>query len=182
MLWRSQESGLRWRPHARGARFDAVADERDENGGEPEEPGEPEEDEDGRERVAGARFRRRLSEQLTGLLDPEGAIRRGHGLVSGVTQATKEEVMRIVSSEVRSFLDKMDAVDLLQQVVAGLVVDVDMQIKFSREAGKLQPEVTSSSTRISAAESNEDDAEGGGSGNGNGNGNGRGRGKGRGNG
>jgi len=143
--------------------------DRDEDDGEPEEPAEPEEEEH-HERVAGARFRRRLSEQLTGLLDPESAIRRGHGLVTGVTQATKEEVMRIVSSEVRSFLDKMDAVDLLQQVIAGLVVDVDMQIRFSRKAGKLQPEVTSSATRISAEAPDEDDADRPPRGNRNGNG------------
>ena len=30
------------------------------------------------------------------------------GLVTGVSQATKEELMRIVGAEVRGFLDKMD--------------------------------------------------------------------------
>ncbi len=95
----------------------------------------------------------RLGEQLTGLLDPEAAFRRGQGIVTGVTQATKEELMRIVSSEVRSFLDKMDAVDLLQQVIAGLAIDVHMQIRFSRAgSGPAQPEITRSETQIRTAD------------------------------
>ncbi|MBX7084559.1 MAG: hypothetical protein K1X88_35465 [Nannocystaceae bacterium] len=95
----------------------------------------------------------RLGEQLTGLLDPEGALRKGQDLVTGVTQATKEELMRIVSAEMRSFLDKMDAVDLLQQVIAGLVVDVQMQVRFSRAAdGLAQPKITKQETQIRTRE------------------------------
>ncbi len=95
----------------------------------------------------------RLGEQLTGLLDPEGALRKGQDLVTGVTQATKEELMRIVSAEMRSFLDKMDAVDLLQQVIAGLVVDVNMQVRFSRAAdGLAQPKITKQETQIRTRE------------------------------
>jgi hypothetical protein len=100
----------------------------------------------------------RLSEQLTGLLDPEGALRKGQDLVTGITQASKEELMRIVSSEMRSFLDKMDAVDLLQQVIAGLVVDVHMQVKFSRGAdGLAQPKITKQDTQIRTRERDEDE-------------------------
>jgi len=92
----------------------------------------------------------RLGEQITGLLDPEAALRKGQDLVSGVTAATKEELMRIATSELRSFLDKMDAVDLLQQVITGLVVDVHMQVKFSRSAdGIAQPKITKQTSRIS---------------------------------
>jgi hypothetical protein len=73
------------------------------------------------------------------LLDPESRLRRGQELMVG----TKEELVRIVSSEVRNFLDKMDAVDLLQRVVAGLTVDVNLQVRFSRAADKrLEAEVT----------------------------------------
>ncbi len=98
----------------------------------------------------------RLGDQLQGLLDPESALRRGQDLVTGVTQATKEELMRIATSELRSFLDKMDAVDLLQQVISGLVVDVHMQVKFSRAAdGTTQPKITKQSSEISV----KDDAE-----------------------
>ncbi|GEM_PF-3829892 len=87
-------------------------------------------------------FRRRLSEQLTGLLDPESALRRGQDLVTGVAQGTKEELMRIFSAEVRTFLERIDAVDLLQQVVSGLVVDVSMKVRFSRDgAGRVQLDV-----------------------------------------
>jgi hypothetical protein len=95
----------------------------------------------------------RLGEQISGLLDPESALRRGQDLVTGVTQATKEELMRIVSAEVRSFLDKIDAVDMLQQVVAGLVVDVQMQVRFSRAAdGMAQARVTKQETQIRTKE------------------------------
>lgn len=103
----------------------------------------------------------RLGEQLTGLLDPEAALRKGQDLVTGITQASKEELMRIVSSEMRSFLDKMDAVDLLQQVIAGLTVDVQMQIKFSRGAdGVAQPKITRQDTQIRARDEEDDDDEG----------------------
>lgn len=116
-------------------------------------PGAPpptDDDERAKERPEQQRKRfQRLGEQLTGLLDPESAFRRGQGIVTGVTQATKEELMRIVSSEVRSFLDKVDAVDLLQQVIAGLTVDVNMQIKFSRaDDGMAQPRITRNETKI----------------------------------
>jgi hypothetical protein len=85
----------------------------------------------------------RLGEQISGFLDPESALRRGQDLVTGVTQATKEELMRIVGAEVRGFLDKMDIADLAQQIVAGLVVDVHMTVRFSRdEAGQTQPKIT----------------------------------------
>lgn len=95
----------------------------------------------------------RLGEQISGLLDPESALRRGQDLVTGVTQATKDELMRIVSAEVRSFLDKIDAVEMLQQVVAGLVVDVQMQVKFSRAAdGMAQARVTKQETQIRSTE------------------------------
>lgn len=92
----------------------------------------------------------RLGEQLTGLLDPESAFRRGQNMVTGMTNATKDEFMRIVSAEVRSFLDKMDAADLIQQVIAGLVVDVNMQVRFSRDDpdAPAQPHITKSETKI----------------------------------
>ena len=91
----------------------------------------------------------RLGEQLSGLLDPEAALRRGQGIVTGVTQATKDEMMRIISGEVRSFLDGMDIADLAQQVISGLVVDVNMQVRFSRsDDGLAQPTVTRNETKI----------------------------------
>ena len=99
----------------------------------------------------------RLGEQISGLLDPESAFRRGQDIVTGVTQATKEELMRIVSAEVRSFLDKIDAVDMLQQVVAGLVVDVNMQVRFSRAAdGLTQARVTKQESQVRSRDSREE--------------------------
>lgn len=101
----------------------------------------------------------RLGEQISGLLDPESAFRRGQDIVTGVTQATKEELMRIVSAEVRSFLDKIDAVDMLQQVVAGLVVDVNMQVRFSRAAdGMTQARVTKQDAQVRSRDSREEPA------------------------
>jgi hypothetical protein len=113
---------------------------------------EPDDDVDDREddgpRERGSRFQR-LGEQLTGLLDPEAAFRRGSGLITGVTQTTKEELVRIISAEVKNFLDKMDAADLLQQVIAGLVIDVNMQVRFSRQGdGPAQPEITRHDAKI----------------------------------
>lgn len=80
----------------------------------------------------GSAFRRRLADQLGALLDPDGPIKRGQGLLGGVTHATKEEVMRLVSQEVRGFLDKIDAADLVRQALEGMVVDVE--VRFRRDA------------------------------------------------
>ena len=111
---------------------------------------EPEGPDERRERLGGPGFRQRTSDLLNGLLDREGPLRRGQEMVTGVTQATKDELMRIVSAEVRSFLDKMDAVDLLQQVISGLTVDVSMKIRFSREPGRggLQSHVERSEAEV----------------------------------
>jgi hypothetical protein len=99
-------------------------------------------------REKGSRFQR-LGEQLTGLLDPEAAFRRGSGLVTGITQTTKDELVRIFSAEVKNFLDKMDAADLLQQVIAGLQIDVNMQVRFSRQGdGSVEPEITRQDSKI----------------------------------
>ncbi len=117
---------------------------------------DPEQDdsEDGKEPNRFQRF----GEQLTGLLDPEAAFRRGSGLVTGVTQATKEEFVRIVSAEMRNFLDGMDAADLLQQAIAGLVIDVNMQVKFSRDAdGATKPEVTHKESKVRMSDKRSND-------------------------
>lgn len=106
------------------------------------------------------RFQRLLGEQLAGLLDPESALRRGQDLVSGVTQATKDEAMRIVGAEVRNFLDKMDIADLAQKIVEGLQVDVQMTVKFSRDKdGKTQSNLTRSEASVSTHKDGEKDAD-----------------------
>ncbi|MBZ5713535.1 hypothetical protein [Nannocystis pusilla] len=87
-------------------------------------------------------FRRKIGEGLAGLLDPDGAIGKGKEIVTGVTQATKNEVVRMISAEVRQFLDGMDTVDLLQRVIAGLVIDVKAEIRFSIDPeGQLKPAI-----------------------------------------
>lgn len=98
----------------------------------------PDDDDRGR----GSRAKRRLGEQiLAGLFDPEGAFKRGQEMVSGVSRATREEAMRIVAVEVRRFLEQVDAVDLAQQVLEGLVVDVDLKVRFSRDRDGTKVEV-----------------------------------------
>ena len=115
-------------------------------------------DDEPRERKDRNRFGR-IGDQLSGLLDPESALRRGQGIVSGVTTTTKNEITRIVGAEVRNFLDKMDIADLAQQIIAGLQVDVQMTVKFSRDAeGRTQPEITRSEASVkTAGEEDEDD-------------------------
>ena len=101
---------------------------------------------------------KRFGDQLSGFLDPEAALRRGQGLVSGVTSTTKNEITRIVGAEVRNFLDKMDIADLAQQIVAGLQVDVQMTVKFSRdENGRTQPEITKSEANVKTSDDDQDD-------------------------
>ncbi|MBK7826183.1 hypothetical protein [Nannocystis sp.] len=111
-------------------------------------PREPRED-----RLFGSSgFRRKLSEGLTSLLDPEGTLGKGKDFVTGVSQATKTEVIRMVSAEVRNFLDGMDTVDLMQRVIAGLVVDVKAEIRFSIDPnGQLKSSIATKETEIRSA-------------------------------
>lgn len=98
-------------------------------------------------------FRRKLGEGLAGLLDPDGALGKGKELVSGVTAATKNEVVRMVSAEVRQFLDGMDTVDLMQRVIAGLVIDVKAEIRFSIDPeGQLKSTVKTKESAIKTRE------------------------------
>ena len=58
--------------------------------------------------------------------------------------------MRIVTPEIRGFLDKLDVVDLTQQMMEGLVVDIHTKVRFERSGdGKLRPEVGESETQVS---------------------------------
>ena len=116
--------------------------------------------EDPGERSSTSSFRRKLSEGLTGLLDPEGAL----GNVAGFAQGTKSELVRIFANEVRSFLDNMDSVEMLQRVIAGLVIDIKTEIRFSLdEDGNLKPTIKtrdSSVTGPTAAEATPDSPQG----------------------
>ncbi len=96
-------------------------------------------------------FRRRIGEGLAGLLDPEGAIGNSRRFVSELATGTKSEIVRMVSAEVRSFLDGMDTVDMMQQVIAGLQIDVEARIKFSLdpEHKKLQSTVETRKAKVS---------------------------------
>lgn len=99
--------------------------------------------------------RRRGLGSLLGLLD--SGARKGQDLVTEVAKGSKEEVVRVVSQEVRGFLDKMDVVDLAHQIISGLKVDAHVQIRFSRdEDGKVQPEVTKNDTKLTVADDDEE--------------------------
>lgn len=117
--------------------------------GDPEREGdESREERDAAERDRG---RRRRADSLIGSLfgDSTAAFKRGQGLVTGVAQGTKEELVRIFSHEVRGFLDKMDAVDLVQQIVSGLVIEMKTEIRFRRDDdGQLEPEVRTTETKV----------------------------------
>jgi hypothetical protein len=95
-------------------------------------------------------FRRFGDNLLTNLIgDSSAALRRGQGLVSGVAQGTKEEVVRMISAEVRGFLDKIDAVELVQDIVSGLVIEMKTEIRFRRaDDGKLEPQVDNSEAKV----------------------------------
>ncbi len=91
--------------------------------------------------------RKRGLGSLLGLLD--SGARRGQDIVTEVAKGSKEEIVRVISAEVRGFLDKMDIVDLAQEIVSGLKVEAHVEIKFSRDAdGHVQPEVTKNDTKL----------------------------------
>jgi hypothetical protein len=120
----------------------------DDDDPEQREGEESREERDGPERDRGFR---RLGDSLIGSLfgDSTAAFKRGQGLVTGVAQGTKEELIRIFSQEVRGFLDKMDAVDLVQQVVSGLVIEMKTEIRFRRdETGRLEPDIRTTDTKV----------------------------------
>jgi hypothetical protein len=126
-----------------------AADKRDKA----EERDEPEPDRD--------RSFRRLGDSLISSIwgDSSAAIKRGQGLVTGVAQGTKEELVRMISHEVRGFLDKMDAADLVQEIVSGLVIEMKTEIRFRRdESGRLEPEVRTSDATIGHEDERKSDA------------------------
>ncbi|KIG16192.1 hypothetical protein DB30_04804 [Enhygromyxa salina] len=94
---------------------------------------------------------RRLGDSLISSIwgDSSAAIKRGQGLVTGVAQGTKEELVRMISQEVRGFLDKMDAADLVQEIVSGLVIEMKTEIRFRRdESGRLEPDIRTSEATV----------------------------------
>jgi hypothetical protein len=106
---------------------------------------------EGGERDDRDRSFRRLGDSLISSIwgDSSAAFKRGQGLVTGVAQGTKEELVRIFGAEVRGFLDKMDAADLVQEIVSGLVIEMKTEIRFKRsEDGRIEPEIRTSETKL----------------------------------
>lgn len=94
---------------------------------------------------------RKLTDSLlTSLLEGGAKIKRGQDRVTGAAQGTKEELLRMVGTEVRGFLDKIDVVDMMQKVVSGLVIDVNAQIRIRHDDGdeKLKTEISKSDIKL----------------------------------
>lgn len=94
---------------------------------------------------------RKLGDSLISSIwgDSSAAFKRGQGLVTGVAQGTKEELVRMISHEVRGFLDKMDAADLMQEIVSGLVIEMKTEIRFRRdETGRLEPDIRTKPVKV----------------------------------
>lgn len=109
-------------------------------------------DEERDDRRYQARFKRMLSD----LLDSGAALRRGsQEIVTGVAVGTKDELVRMATGEIRGFLEKLDVADIVQDIVAGLVIEVKAEIKFSRDpnTGKITSKVTTQdvATRTSSS-------------------------------
>lgn len=116
---------------------------------EPDEDAPASEDEQLPPEEVVSEARRRGLGSLLGLID--SSARRGQDIVTEVAKGSKEELVRVISAEVRGFLDKMDIVDLAQEIVSGLKVEAHVEIKFSRDAdGRVQPEVTKSDTKLAS--------------------------------
>ncbi|MFO7567330.1 MAG: hypothetical protein R6X02_32095 [Enhygromyxa sp.] len=117
--------------------------------GEARDGAEPREESDSREDRD--RSFRKLGDSLISSIwgDSSAAFKRGQGLVTGVAQGTKEELVRLISAEVRGFLDKMDAADLVQEIVSGLVIEMKTEIRFRRsEDGRVEPEIRTSEAKL----------------------------------
>lgn len=110
-----------------------------------------ESDEERRRREERERTFRRLGDSLISSIwgDASAGIKRGQGVVAGVAQDTKEELVRMISQEVRGFLDKMDAADLVQEIVSGLVIEMKTEIRFKRdESGRVEPDIRTTDTKV----------------------------------
>ena len=115
-----------------------------------------------RQHRARSGFRRSLGDKLlSGLFESGEVLRRGQGIVSEVAQVTKGELVRIVGAEVRTFLDKVDVSDLVQEIMSGLVLEVKTEVRFTRDStGKIRPKAQETQTRFRSSSNRSDDESG----------------------
>jgi hypothetical protein len=84
----------------------------------------------------------------------EGEARSDHGLSDrvrramaaglGVASRSKDDLVRAATSEIGSWLDRLDVQGELAKVLAKMVVEVKAEIRFRpREDGTIAPEITS---------------------------------------
>lgn len=114
----------------------------------------------GRKEKASRGVRRLLAERiLAGLSESGDVIRRGQGLVSDVAQTTRDEVRRIAAAELRGLVDELDLSELIQDVVAGMVVEVKGEIRFRKSEEGVVPEIRHQEAKLRRDSESDDDTE-----------------------
>jgi hypothetical protein len=71
-------------------------------------------------------------------------VRRAMAVGLGVASRSKDDLLRAATSEIGSWLDRLDVQGELAKVLATMVVEVKAEIRFRpKEDGTLGPEITS---------------------------------------
>ena len=55
---------------------------------------------------------------------------------------TKEEVLRVITDEIRSFLEETQLDDVLRKVLTNISLEISTKVRFVDESGTLQPKTT----------------------------------------
>jgi hypothetical protein len=64
--------------------------------------------------------------------------------ILGQVAKTKEDVYRLVTEEIRSFLDNTQLDDVLRKVLTNISLEISTKVRFVDEAGALQPKAKAS--------------------------------------
>jgi hypothetical protein len=69
-----------------------------------------------------------------------------------VASRSKDDFVRVATSEMRTWLDRLDLQSELAKALTKMVVEVKAEIRFRpREDGKLEPETTDSEIKVKTA-------------------------------
>ena len=118
----------------------AVDDSKNNAPGLGEDPKVGGEDEPTRER--GERSERGLSD----------LVKRAMSAGLEVASRSKDDFVRVATSEMRTWLDRLDLQSELAKTLTKMVVEVKAEIRFRpREDGKLEPETTDSEIKVKTA-------------------------------
>ncbi len=63
--------------------------------------------------------------------------------VIGQVARTKEEMLRVITDEIRSFLDNTQLDDVLRQVLTNISLEISTKVRFVDESGNYQPRARS---------------------------------------